>query len=172
MSMTYRGFCWKFGDNILNDGQIMSLEQVFQGESDPIVLAQYCMFGLDPYFPQKAKRGDIIVAGKNFGKGQLHIQGPLSIKGLGVGLVTESMSRSFFRLAVSAGVMMLPFCPGVTAAVKTGDALEVDFSKGVLKNLSTGTVVSGDVLPSCLLEIITEGGEREWIRKHYGKNAK
>lgn len=165
MKVIFRGRCWKFGDNILNDGQINSLENVKKLETDPAVLAKDCMVGLDPEFPNKAKPGDLIVAGKNFGMGQLHMQGPLSIKGLGVGVVSESMTRSFFRLMITAGVPMLAFCPGVTGLVNTGDEIEVDFEKGLVKNATTGAVTQGEVLHPLLLAIISDGGELEWLKK-------
>lgn len=165
MSTIYRGRCWKFGDDVLNDGHIMSIEQVKAKETDPAILARYCMVGLDPNFASKAKPQDIIVGGKSFGTGQLHMQGPLSIKGLGLAVVTESMTRSFFRLMITAGVPMLSFVPGVTRAVESGDELEVDFSAGRVRNLSQGTEIGGEPLAPFLLDIIAAGGELAWIKR-------
>lgn len=172
MQWVMRGLCWKFGDNVLNDGGIMTIEQVHKLEYDPRVLAKYCMAPIDPEFSEKVKPGDIIVAGRNFGRGQLHFQGPLSIKGLGVGLVTESMMRSFFRLSIAAGVPMLPFAEGITALTSQGDELEVDFALGIFKNLTKGNEVHTEPLPNFLLEIIGMGGESAWLEAHYGKGAK
>lgn len=167
MEWVYKGTCWKFGDNVLNDGQISTLDSVKKMETDPQVLAKQCMAGLDPAFAGRARPKDLIVAGRNFGMGQLHMQGPLSIKGLGVGVVTESMTRSFFRLMVTAGVPMVAFCPGITGLVSTGDGLEVDFSRGSVANLTTGEVAQGEVLPPFLLEIIAAGGELAWLKTQH-----
>ena len=168
MQWRMRGRCWKFGDDILNDGGISSLELVRAGIFDPKELAKACMQGVDPEFPSKARAGDILVAGQNFGKGQLHVQGPLSIKGMGLGLVTESMPRSFFRLAVAAGVLMLPFTAGITGQVNDGDDLEIDFGTGLIRNHTTGATVQGQPLPEALLDIVAAGGERAWLAKNYG----
>ncbi len=168
MDWRLKGRCWKFGHDVLNDGGISSLELVRAGIFDPKELAKACMQGVDPEFAQKARPGDIIVAGRNFGKGQLHVQGPLSIKGLGVGLVTESMPRSFFRLCVAAGVLMLPYVPGITDQVNDGDELEVDFERGLIRNHTSGGVVETPPLPDSLLRIVAAGGERAWLATEYG----
>jgi len=164
MSLVYRGRCWKFGDDVLNDGHIMSVEMVKAKETDPNVLAPYCMGGLDPTFAGKARPQDIIVAGKNFGTGQLHMQGPLSLKGLGVAVVCESMTRSFYRLMITAGVPMLSFVPGITGSVDDGDEIEVDFAAGSIRNITRGTTASGEPLAPFLLEIIQSGGELAWLK--------
>ncbi|WP_374449029.1 3-isopropylmalate dehydratase [Stella sp.] len=165
MVQIYRGRCWKFGDNVLNDGHIMDIGQVKAKETDPAVLAKYCMIGLDPTFAGKAQPGDIVVAGRNFGSGQLHMQGPLALKGLGLAVVSESMTRSFYRLMITAGVPMLSFMPGITQMVTNGDELEVDFRAGTVTNLTRGTTKQGEPLAPFLLDIIEAGGELAWIKK-------
>jgi 3-isopropylmalate dehydratase small subunit len=167
-----KGRAWKFGDNILNDGEIMSLEMTKLGEFDPEKLAQHCMIGLDRDFPKKVEPGDIIVAGKQFGKGQLHVQGPLGIKGLGVGLVSSSMTRNFFRLAVSAGLNMLPFAPQAAEGIDDGDQLEIDFRRGTIDNKTRGTRIEVKPLPDFLWDFMAVGGEKNWIAKNYGTAAK
>ncbi len=167
MSMIYRGRCWKFGDNVLNDGHIMSVEQVMAKQTDPAVLARYAMGGLMPEFAGQAKPQDIVIAGRNFGLGQLHMQGPLGLKGLGVGVVCESMSRSFFRLMITAGVPMLPFTAGIAATVDTGDELEVDFGSGTVTNKSRGGTTTGEALSPFLMQIVKAGGELAWLKQRH-----
>lgn len=157
------GRAWVFGDDILNDGGITTLEMTRQGVFDPALLARSCMAGVDPGFAARAAAGDILVAGRSFGRGQLHVQGPLAIKGLGVGLVCVSMTRSFFRLSVAAGVPMLPYVSGLEDAVSDGDRLEVDFRQGRIRNLSRGTCLAADPLPDFLWQFIAAGGERAWL---------
>lgn len=165
---TMTGRAWMFGDNVLNDGGITTLEATKRGDFDPASLAKECMTGIDPEFPKKAKAGDFIVGGKQFGKGQLHVQGPLGIKGLGVGLISESMPRNFFRLAISAGVRALPFVPNATSQISAGDMLEVNFREGTIRNHTRGTTIKAEPLPPFLWEFIQAGGEREWLSKQYG----
>jgi 3-isopropylmalate/(R)-2-methylmalate dehydratase small subunit len=172
MQFVMQGRCWKFGDNILNDGGIMTIEQVHKKEFNPGILSKYCMVAIDPEFPQKVKPGDFIIAGRNFGRGQLHIQGPLSVKGLGLGIVTESMVRSFFRLGIYAGLPMLPFTQGISSLVDQGDRMEIDFASGVIKNLTKGINLQTKPLPKFLLDIIAVGGEFAWLAENYGKGKK
>jgi 3-isopropylmalate/(R)-2-methylmalate dehydratase small subunit len=168
MALIIEGRVWKFGDNILNDGQVASYEMVKAGVVDPQVLATSCMTGIDPDFPKKARAGDVIVAGKNFGKGQNHITGPLAIKGLGLAVIAESMSRPFFRQSVVAGLLMLPFVSEITSRVAQGDMLNVDFRTGRITNLTTGDVVEADPLPSMIADFLEAGGERVWLEQKFG----
>ena len=168
MTLHARGRVWKFGDNILNDGQVTSYEMVKAGIFDPKVLAGSCMTGIDPDFPHKAQPGDIIVAGRNFGKGQNHITGPLAIKGLGLAVVTESMSRPFFRQSVVAGLLMLPFVPDITSRVSQGDILDVDFTSGRITNVTSGEEITCDPLPPMIAGFLEAGGERGWLQQNFG----
>ena len=112
MKWRYRGTCWKFGDNIGIDGDMMPLEFAIKRELDPAVLGPYFMTGIDPDFPKKVKPGDIIVAGKRFAQGNPHIQGFIGLRAHGLGLVVESIPRGSFRNAINAGIPFLPHCSG------------------------------------------------------------
>ena len=161
-----KGRAWTFGHDVLNDGGVVPGEMLRKLIVDPAVLATGCMSQLNPRFPAESRPGDVIVGGRRFGKGQMHVTGPLAIKGSGAGLVTESMTRGFFRLCVTAGVPMIPFAPGVLELVGDGDQVEVDFSTGRIANLSTGKVLEATPLPPFLWEIIDAGGERQWLKDH------
>ena len=138
MSWLYHGRCWKFGDNVGIDGDMMPLEFALKRELDPKVLAPHLMTGLDPEFPKKVQPGDIIVAGRRFAQGNPHIQGLIGIRAHQLGLVVESMQRGSFRNAINAGVPFLTNCAGVTRAVETGDTIEVDFEHGRFVNHTSG----------------------------------
>ncbi len=160
MNWTYQGRCWKFGDNLGIDGDIMPFRFALAREMDPDVLKHHVMSAVDPDFPKKVSAGDILVAGKRFGQGNPHIQGFLGIRGLGLGLVVESIPRGSFRNAINAGVPFLTGCHGITRDVETGDRLEVDFSTGVLINHSRSLRRSFPPLDAQLLEIVSAGGWR------------
>ena len=83
------GRCWKFGDNIMNDGGLMHHDFVKKQVWDKDVLKHHCLENVNPDFAKSAKPGDIIVAGKKFAHGNFHIQGFLGLKGLGVGVVVS-----------------------------------------------------------------------------------
>ena len=54
MNLTMRGRCWKFGDNVGIDGDMMPLEFALKRETNPAVLGPYLMTGIDPDFPKRS----------------------------------------------------------------------------------------------------------------------
>ena len=169
MNWTYRGRCWKFGDNLGIDGDVMPLRFALERELDPMILRDHLMAGVDPEFPGKVSPGDVIVAGKRFGQGNPHIQGFLGIKGHQLGLVVESIPRGSFRNAINAGLPFLPGCEGVTGEVETGDDLVVNFETGELRNLSRGTISHYRPLDAQLRSIIAVGGWRANLEKRLAR---
>jgi 3-isopropylmalate/(R)-2-methylmalate dehydratase small subunit len=165
MNWVYAGRCWKFGDNLGIDGDIMPLRFALERETDPMVLRDHLMNAIDPDFVKKVSPGDIIVAGQRFGQGNPHIQGFLGIRGHQLGLVVESTPRGSFRNAVNAGVPMLSGCKGVTSQCETGDQLRVDFETGRFENLTRGTQIDFEPLPKELRDIIAIGGWKEHFRR-------
>ena len=156
--LVYRGRCWRFGDHVAIDGDIMPLAFSIARETDPEVLREHVMAGLDPGFPGKAAPGDVIIAGRRFAQGNPHIQGLL-------GLAVESIPRGSYRNAINAAVPILPACPGVSGEAATGDALEVDFRSGAFRNLTRGTERRYEPLPAALLTIVENGGWLPTLRK-------
>lgn len=169
MKWVYKGKCWKFGDNLGIDGDVMPLRFALERELDPEVLKPHLMAGVDPDFPNKVSPGDIIVAGKRFGQGNPHIQGFLGIVGHELGLIAESIPRGSFRNAINAGLPFLSGCDGVTNDVETGDDLDVDFQKGEFKNLTRDITRQFQPLDAQLQAIIEIGGWRPALEKRIAK---
>jgi 3-isopropylmalate/(R)-2-methylmalate dehydratase small subunit len=165
MNWEYRGRCWKFGDNLGIDGDIMPLEFAIKRETDPDVLRDYVMHERDPEFAKKARPGDIIVAGRRFAQGNPHIQGFIGIRGLGLGLVAESIPRGSVRNAINAAVPFLTGCTGVRELCETGDQLRVDFRSGVFVNETRGVEQHYAPLDAQLLAIIEAGGWEPNLRR-------
>jgi 3-isopropylmalate/(R)-2-methylmalate dehydratase small subunit len=165
-TLVFRGRCWRFGDNLSIDGDIMPFRFALAREMRAEVLKDFCLTAIDAEFPKKVAPGDIVVAGRRFAQGNPHIQGLLGLRALSLGLVVESIPRGSLRNAVNAGVPILPRCPGVTAAVETGDELEVDFSTGTFRNLTRRTERAYPPLPEPLLQTIRLGGwEAQFARR-------
>ena len=168
MNWTMQGRCWKFGDNLSLDDDILEFAKVFvQGVrvSDPNYLKKHVFTNLIPDFPERAKPGDVVVAGKRFGQGNPHIYGLLGMAGLGVGLIAESVPHFTYRMIVAAGLPSLPFFNDIGAYVEDGDELRVDFETGEVENLSRCVRCESDPLPESLREIIELGGFLPALKK-------
>jgi 3-isopropylmalate/(R)-2-methylmalate dehydratase small subunit len=164
--MKVTGTATKFGDNVDTDVILPGKYLILM---DPKDLAKHALEGLDPAFPEKAKKGIIVVGGKNFGCGSSREQAPLALKHAGVKCVlAESFARIFFRNAVNIGLPVIE-CKGISAAVENGDELSVDFEAGEVRNVSKGKTLRGTRLPPFILEILSDGGLIENLRRRLGE---
>jgi 3-isopropylmalate/(R)-2-methylmalate dehydratase small subunit len=164
--MKVTGTAIKFGDNVDTD---VILPGKYLVLIDPKDLAKHAMAGLDPAFPEKAKKGIIVVGGKNFGCGSSREQAPLALKYAGVQCVlAESFARIFFRNAINIGLPAIEV-KGVAAAVDNGDLLEVDFEAGKVQNISKKKSLPANKLPPFIVEILADGGLIENLRRKMQK---
>lgn len=152
------GRAFVFGDDLANDGELMALAFALARETNPAELRKHIFAGIDPEIAGQLQPGDIIVAGKRFAQGNPHIQGFIGLQGAGVGLVTESIPSGSFRLAVNAGVPLLPRCPDLRGWISAGDRLRVNFDTGDLANLTTGETRTYTPPPEHVRNIIAGGG--------------
>jgi 3-isopropylmalate/(R)-2-methylmalate dehydratase small subunit len=170
MDWIWSGKVWAFGDDIANDEGLMPLRLTRAQEYDPKILSRHCFEQIDPDFAKNAKPHDFVVAGRNFGYGNPHIQGFLGLKGLELGLIVESMSRGPLRACVNAGVPVLRV-PEVTKFARTGDLLTVDFLSGVLINNTTKAELRTPPLPEVMREIVAAGGGIGYMKKKLAVEA-
>jgi 3-isopropylmalate/(R)-2-methylmalate dehydratase small subunit len=155
-----QGRCWRLGDHVGVDGDLIDHEFAVRREMDPEVLRQHLLLNVDPAFAAKVSPGDIIVAGRRFAHGNPHIQGLLALRGAGLSVLAESMPGSSVRNAVNAGLKVLPRCPDVTQMAEQGDELRVDFATGAFFNLSRGHEAHFTPLGNVPRRIIALGGWR------------
>jgi 3-isopropylmalate/(R)-2-methylmalate dehydratase small subunit len=149
-----RGRIWKFGDNINTDN--MSPPQYIPFGIPEV--ARHCLEAVRPEFSKEAKKGDIVLAGTNFGTGSSRETAPAAIKELGIHLViAKSFSRIFFRNAVDIALPIM-MCQEVYDATDDGDIVSVDFDSGLIRNETKGSQYSTDPLPPTMMEIIQAGG--------------
>jgi len=159
--MKVEGPVIKFGNNIDTD---VILPGKYLVLVDPHELAKHALEGLDVNFPEKAKKGVIIVGGRNFGCGSSREQAPLALKYSGVKCVmAETFARIFFRNSINIGLPVIE-CKGISTTVDNGDELSVDFQTGTIQNLSKGKNFQVAKLPSFILEILSDGGLIENLR--------
>ncbi|MDE7163633.1 MAG: 3-isopropylmalate dehydratase small subunit [Clostridia bacterium] len=153
--MEIHGKVFKYGNDVDTD---VIIPARYLNDSSESALASHCMEDIDADFVKKVKKGDVIVAGDNFGCGSSREHAPLAIKASGISLViAKSFARIFYRNAINIGLPILE-CPEAVAAIKAGDGVKADLSSGVIYNLTTGGKFSAQPFPDFIQEIINDGG--------------
>ena len=146
---------FKYGNDVDTD---VIIPARYLNDSSESALASHCMEDIDAEFVKKVKKGDVIVAGDNFGCGSSREHAPLAIKASGISLViANSFARIFYRNAINIGLPIME-CPEAVAAIKAGDGVKADLSAGVIYNLTTGKKFNAQPFPDFIQEIINDGG--------------
>jgi 3-isopropylmalate/(R)-2-methylmalate dehydratase small subunit len=161
--MKLKGKAWKFGADIDTDAIIPAR---YLNTSDPVELAKHCMEdSKNPDFIRKMKKGDIIVADKNFGCGSSREHAPIAIKAAGVScVIAKTFARIFYRNSFNMGLPIFE-CPDAAADISEGDVLEVDAGSGVIKNITKKKTYKANPIPPFMAELISAGGLMEWVKK-------
>jgi 3-isopropylmalate/(R)-2-methylmalate dehydratase small subunit len=148
-----KGRVWKYGDNINTDVIIPARYAAYSLSH----LGQHCMEDIDPMFPQKIRKGDILVAGKNFGCGSSREHAPIAIQAAGIScVIAKSFARIFFRNAINMAFPVLA-TPDVDR-IEEGDKLRVDVKAGLIENLTKREVYETQPLPDFLAQVFFSGG--------------
>ncbi len=159
-----QGRSWLWGDDVNTD--IIIPFRFKARTNDPVEMAKYCMYGFDPEFYKKVKKGDIFVAGKNFGGGSSREQAPVAIKYSGVtAVVAESFARIFYRNSFAIGLPALEV-PGITKEIEQFDEIEVNLVDWSVKRLKDGRVFPALEVTGFLRELLREGGLVEYYKAH------
>lgn len=163
MDNIIKGKVWKFGDDVDTDAILPGRYLVLTGEKE---LAACVMEGCDPNFSEKVKKGDIIVAGKNFGCGSSREHAPIAIKGAGISaVVAESFARIFYRNSVNIGLLLIE-AKGISKNINEGDEIEINMDEGVLKDLNNFKEFEIKPLPDFMMNIMEEGGLISYMKNH------
>lgn len=160
--MRAQGAVFKYGDNVDTD---VIIPARYLNSSDPAELATHCMEDIDRDFVKKVKKGDIIVASKNFGCGSSREQAPEIIKALGIRcVVAKSFARIFFRNAINNGLLLIENAD-LRNAVSEGDTIQVEVNHQIIHQGKSYPIVS---LPQNLVDIIDAGGLVKAMRRLNG----
>ena len=102
--MKAKGLVFKYGDNVDTD---VIIPARYLNSSVPEELAEHCMEDIDKEFVKKVKKGDIIVADKNFGCGSSREHAPIAIKASGISCVIAETFARFSTVMLLISVFRL-----------------------------------------------------------------
>jgi len=133
---------------------------------DPKELAKHIFEDIDPGFAAKVKKGDMLIAGENFGCGSSREQAPQALKTAGFSaVVAKNFARIFYRNAFNIGLLLVE-CN--TDFIDDGDELEIDTENGKLRNKSKGLLLDIRPVPPVMKKLLEDGGVIEHFKKYGG----
>ena len=153
--MNTKGKVFKYPDNVDTD---VIIPARYLNTSDAKELTKHCMEDIDPEFINNVKKGDVMVAGWNFGCGSSREHAPLVIKTAGTGcVIAKSFARIFYRNSINIGLPILE-CPEAADSINAGDEVEVNFDTGVITDITTSKTFQAQPFPEFIQNIISKGG--------------
>lgn len=160
-AMRVTGRVWKFGDNVDTD---VIIPARFLNVSDRDELARKCFVDLRPDFAREVQKGDVIVAGKNFGCGSSREHAPLAIKGSGISLVAaKSFARIFYRNAFNIGLPILESEEAFEIYAE-GETVAADLETGEIRGAGKSVSIFAKPIPAFMREIIEADGLVNYIK--------
>lgn len=133
--------------------------------SNPEQIVPYLFVGLDETFSKRVSKGDVIVAGYNFGCGSSREHPAVGLAHAGVAaVIVKSVSRIFYRSAINQGLPIIVM-PEIVDNYNPEEEITVD--------LANGTIQNGDKrydlpkLPAELLEIFSAGGLIKYYQQKF-----
>ncbi len=152
------GRVWVIGkDNIDTD---MIFHNRYLSITDINEMGQYTFDNLEGYenFAKEAKRGDLLIVGKNFGCGSSRQQAVDCFKSLGVSvIIAESFGAIYERNAINSAMPIL-VAEDITEKIDDKDELSVDFTTGEIIDKTQGKTYHAKPFSKSQLEIYRKGG--------------
>jgi 3-isopropylmalate dehydratase small subunit len=162
MPMKIEGRIWKFGSDVDTDAIIPAR---YLNQSDPKELAKHVMEDERPEFFQEVRKGDILLAEKNFGCGSSREHAPLALKVVGIScIIAKSFARIFYRNGLNLGLPLLESSEA-SEAIQEGDRVRVNLSTGEILDLTQKKKFSAKPIPAFMQELIRDGGLIRHLRK-------
>jgi 3-isopropylmalate/(R)-2-methylmalate dehydratase small subunit len=156
-----QGKVWKFGDNIDTD---LIIAARYLNTSEPSELAKHIMEDADPEFIKKMNRGDIIVAGENFGCGSSREHAPIALKSAGISaVIAPTFARIFYRNAFNMGLPIFEL-PEANE-IDEGDIVKIDMAKGEIINISKSKSYKFTPIPEFMQKLVDAGGLIEFAKQ-------
>jgi len=167
-------------DNLNTDG-IYSKDYTYREGVTREEMARVVMENYDPGFAERARAGDILVGGWNFGTGSSREQAATAVQAKGIQVVIAgSFSQTYLRNAYNNGLPCIE-CPDLVrelkeacaaqiaageATVIPGPDIVVDFSRGTIEY--EGHAFRFPALGTVPQSLVVAGGSENLIKKRLG----
>jgi len=149
------GRVYKYGNNI--DTYAIIPARYFN-ITEPKELLRHVMEDIDKDFANNVKRGDIIVAGENFGSGSSRELVPLVLKAKGIkAVIAPTFSRFFYRNAFNIGLPILE-SEEASKKIDEGDEVNVNLKTGRIVNRTKDETYQAEPYPPFMQELIENDG--------------
>jgi 3-isopropylmalate dehydratase small subunit len=145
-------------DNIDTD---MIFHNRYLATTDIKDMGQYTFDNLKGYeeFSKKAKPGDIVVAGKNFGCGSSRQQAVDCFTSLGIqAIIAGSFGAIYERNAINAAFPIITSRDLSQEDLQDGDIITIDLRTGMIKNQRTDRLLMAEPFSDVQLELYLKGG--------------
>jgi 3-isopropylmalate dehydratase small subunit len=156
-----RGKAHLLGDDINTD---LHCSSKYHPGRDNAYVAQHAFEQLAPGFATRLAKGDVIVAGRNFGNNSSREQAVHILRLMGVGaIVAASFGRQFFRNCINNG---LPVVESNVSGISENDEIELDLGIGRVAIPARGIVREVPPLPAAVQDLLAAGGLIPFLKAH------
>ena len=132
---------YKYGDNVDTD---VIIPARYLNSFDAKELASHAMVDIDPDFA------------------------PLCLKTAGTKcVIAESFARIFYRNSINIGFPIME-CPEAVAGINQGDEVTVDFTTGLITNITKGETYQSQPFPEFLQKMIELDGLVNYVNSKKG----
>ncbi|MFW9923490.1 MAG: 3-isopropylmalate dehydratase [Candidatus Thorarchaeota archaeon] len=171
--MKFKGRMWIFPEKNINTDQIFPGKYTY----DPLTPEQMATHAMEDYLPsfvKEVKKGDIIVAGQNFGSGSSREQAVICLKAAGVSaVVSVSFGRIYYRNAINQAFPLIQSPEATKYIIDNKETLK---DEELTIDLVQGIISIGDKtfrfppLDGEALNIFTSGGLVEYTKMKLQEN--
>jgi len=160
--MKIEGRIWKFGSDVDTDAIIPAR---YLNQPDEKELAKHLMEDERPEFKKEVKKGDILLAERNFGCGSSREHAPLALKAAGIScIIAKSFARIFYRNGFRLGLPLLESSEA-SIEIKEGDRVRVNLTTGEIFDITQKRKFFAKPIPAFMQELIRDGGLIPHLRK-------
>lgn len=157
---------WKYSQDGINTDQLFPGKYTYKC-STAEEIRPHLLEDLDAEFTKKVEKGDVILAGKNFGCGSSREQPVLGLKSVGIqAVIAKSFARIFYRAAINQGLLLIE-APEAVDAYTEGKLFELRIDKGEIR--IDEELFTFPTLPDQILAISDAGGLLAYTREKLKK---